>query len=314
MRTVVVILALALGSARGLLVRGVLAPGPLSSFSAHSKIRAVESSAFQLAAVGRGGGRGSRKVSRRLPRFQGVELSVTNALLALNLLVFGATRLWPSLQSRFLKNNALISYGQTYRIFTSTLLHGSVQHLVMNLFSLTQIGPIVEQSFGAARMASIYIGSGALANVGTYLLSQSPRSVGASGCLFGLIGALGLFFYRNKKILGPRADAGFESIKRTVFINLAYGFMSPGIDNGAHVGGLVGGALLSALFGPRLLVLPGGAGSGGRLRVVDRPVLNYIPAWRRFLSFGSDVSGGGVGGGGGGDEARFRPKGAPLLD
>ena len=262
------------------------------------------------------GRRGAPK--RLIKRFQGVELSVTNMLIGLNVLVFGATQLWPTLQTRFMKNNAMIFYGQSYRIFTSTLLHGSLQHLVMNMYSLSQVGPIVEQAFGAARFGAMYIGSGAVANVGTYLLGRSARSVGASGCLFGLIGALGLFFYRNKQILGPRADAGLESIKRTVVMNFMYSMMLPGIDNGAHFGGLLGGALLCLCFGPRLQVLSEG---GRRLRVVDRPLVNYIPLWRRFLSglegngdakAGEAGTGTGTGTGTGGGS--FRPRKSPLLD
>ena len=255
--------------------------------------------------------KGASKKKRTTWSLGNVELSVTNVLIGLNLLIFGATQLWPSLQMRFMKNNRMISYGQTYRIFTSTLLHGSLQHLLMNTYSLYQVGPLVEQSFGSARMGCLYIGAGSLANLATYLVGKSPFSVGASGCLFGLIGALGFFFYRNRKILGPRAEAGFDSIKRTVFMNLMYGFMLPGVDNGAHIGGLCGGAILSFLVGPRLQVLPGS--NGGRLRVVDRPLLNYIPYWRNFLEgIGPNQVGGGKDQGSSSD--RFKPRGAPLLD
>jgi len=265
-----------------------------------------------LNAYPRGGQRprGGASKKKRTWSFGNVDLSVTNVLIGLNLLIFGATQLWPSLQMRFMKNNRMISYGQTYRIFTSTLLHGSLQHLLMNTYSLYQVGPLVEQSFGSARMGCLYIGAGALANLATYLVGKSPFSVGASGCLFGLIGALGFFFYRNRKILGPRAEAGFDSIKRTVFMNLMYGFMLPGVDNGAHIGGLCGGAILSFLVGPRLQVLPGS--NGGRLRVVDRPLINYIPYWKNFLEgIGPDKVGGRDPGG---SSDRFKPRGAPLLD
>lgn len=65
---------------------------------------------------------------------------------------------------------------------------------------------------------------------------------------------MGVFYFRNKSTLGPRADMGLESIKRTVMFNMLYSMGSAGIDNNAHVAGLVGGAIASFLIGPNLRI------------------------------------------------------------
>jgi rhomboid protease GluP len=96
---------------------------------------------------------------------------------------------------------------------------------------------------GKSRFVFIYLASGVVANLLTFLAGSSPYSLGASGCTFGLIGAFACHFYRNQRVLGASAQAGLESLKQSVFINLFYGMSNPGVDNGAHIGGLVAGAL-----------------------------------------------------------------------
>jgi len=235
-----------------------------------------------------------------------VKPTVTNALIAINVLAYLATLLRPELQSLFMKINSRVAYGETYRLITGTFLHGSPQHLFFNLYSLYQVGPLVERAFGAERFGMSYVAAGTIANAITFLLGKSPYSVGASGSIFGMIGALAVHFYRNKNILGVRAEAGLESIKRTVAMNLLYGFSMSGIDNTAHLFGLLSGSLVSYLFGPRLFVV-----SGSRLRIIDRPLVNYGPAWRSFREwFGGDDAGGNQDG----TPKSFRPRGAPLRE
>ena len=242
----------------------------------------------------------------RNPLQVAVKPTVTNALIAINVLAYLATLLRPELQSLFMKINSRVAYGETYRLITGTFLHGSPQHLFFNLYSLYQVGPLVERAFGAERFGMSYVAAGTIANAITFLLGKSPYSVGASGSIFGMIGALAVHFYRNKNILGVRAEAGLESIKRTVAMNLLYGFSMSGIDNTAHLFGLLSGSLVSYLFGPRLFVV-----SGSRLRIIDRPLVNYGPAWRSFREwFGGDDAGGNQDG----TPKSFRPRGAPLRE
>lgn len=192
---------------------------------------------------------------------------ITSMLLIANIVLFITTKGFPGLEwmfyifkgnsrlfNKLLKSNVAIGRGQLYRLFTSMFLHGSPYHLLVNSMSIAQIGPILEKLFGPTRFLFIYLGAGILANYSTYLLDMSPTSVGASGCIFGMIGALGVFYFRNRVIIGRRSHFELENLKRTVLINLMYGMMSNNIDNGAHIGGLIGGVLLCFLFGPRLFV------------------------------------------------------------
>ena len=130
-----------------------------------------------------------------------------------------------------------------YRLFTGLFCHGSVSHIAINSYSLYQMGPVAERMLGKGRFVFIYLASGVLANLLTFLAGSSPFSLGASGCTFGLVGAFACHFYRNQRVLGASAQAGLQSLKQTVLINLFYGMSSPGIDNGAHIGGLVAGVL-----------------------------------------------------------------------
>ena len=77
---------------------------------------------------------------------------------------------------------------------------------------------MAEQLFGTARFLATYVASGVLANIGTFLFKSSPASLGASGCIFGLLGALGMHYYRNQNILGPEAGAGDDDISTGSYI------------------------------------------------------------------------------------------------
>ena len=179
---------------------------------------------------------------------------------------------------RLIKFDYFISQGELYRFATSLFLHGSIQHLFFNSYSLTSIGPQAEQMFGSARFIAAYIFSGVMANCITYLGGGSPASLGASGCIFGTIGAFAMFYFRNKDLLGQRAEMGLQSIKRTLFINFMYSGMSPGIDHAAHAYGFIAGAFFSYLFGPRLSLKK----ESGYSKVIDRPLIPYIKHWKRL--------------------------------
>lgn len=94
--------------------------------------------------------------------------------------------------------------------------------------------------FGSSRFLGIYLASGVLANTFTFAVGASPLALGASGCTFGLLGAYAAHFYFNRHALGRISEMQLDSIKRTVGLNLIYGFMTPNIDNFAHIGGFLG--------------------------------------------------------------------------
>lgn len=140
------------------------------------------------------------------------------------------------------KFNPLILSGEWWRFFTPMFLHFGLTHLVMNMLSLYILGPLVERLFGKIRFLLIYFISGVYGVLASFLFSDGV-SAGASGAIFGLFGAL-LFFGLIQKRFNVRID--LKQILVLVVFNLGYGLLIPGIDNYAHIGGLVGGFLTAA--------------------------------------------------------------------
>ncbi|CAB4873973.1 unannotated protein [freshwater metagenome] len=141
-----------------------------------------------------------------------------------------------------------VAAGQYYRIVTATFMHGSIVHILFNMYVLYLFGPSLEQALGRARFITLYVLSavgGSVVSL-TFSASNTP-SVGASGAIFGLMGAT----------LVVRAAMREEVTSVLVFIgiNLAFGFVVPSIDWRAHVGGLIVGSVVAALFayGPVLV-------------------------------------------------------------
>lgn len=197
-------------------------------------------------------------------------LRISYILLALNVAVFlaqGATG--GQLLLAGAKVNSEIAAGQLYRLFTPMFLHASVSHLAINCFSLYSTGPAVESWFGKQRFTSLYLAAGAAGNILSFLCTPTP-SVGASGAIFGLVGATAVLLMRHRRILGPRSRRGLNSLAYIVVVNFGMG-MSPAsrVDNFGHLGGLIGGVLFAWLFGPRLVL-----GRDGRL--VDVPLSKML--------------------------------------
>lgn len=154
------------------------------------------------------------------------------------------------------KDSALIWQGQYWRLLTPVFLHAGLMHLAFNTYALFQLGRLVEALYGRGRMLTVYLLAGVMATVAS-LIGSPALSVGASGAIFGLFGAL-LYFARQK----PRAfRAIFGSRLYIVLaVNIFIGFTLPSIDNYAHLGGLVAGFLLAfavGLPGDRLKVRAG---------------------------------------------------------
>ncbi len=132
-----------------------------------------------------------------------------------------------------------------FRLITSMFLHGSVFHILFNMYALYIIGPQIENFYGRIKYGFVYILSGVFGSLFSILFTKS-WSVGASGAIFGLLGALLYFGYHYRMYLG---DVIKSQIIPVIIINLLIGFISTGIDNAAHIGGLVGGICLSMLVG-----------------------------------------------------------------
>ena len=152
------------------------------------------------------------------------------------------------------RNNAAINAGQWHRLVSPVLLHGGGMHLLSNLFSLWRVGPLVQSAYGPARALCLYLLSGIGGNLAG-LAWGAPRgmSVGASGAVFGLIGATGGHVLRNKRALGSYGDALLQNVGYLLMINLFIGTRrGSGIDNLAHLGGFASGAIIGVLLSPKV--------------------------------------------------------------
>ncbi|HLG13413.1 MAG TPA: rhomboid family intramembrane serine protease [Blastocatellia bacterium] len=144
------------------------------------------------------------------------------------------------------KQNELIRDQHEYwRLVTCIFLHIGFLHIFFNNYALWIIGQEIERLYGSARFVVLYLATGIAASIASYLFSPTHPSAGASGALFGLFGVLGVFAFRYRKEI---PDSISRAIKRRVLplivINLMLGFSTSIVDNSAHVGGLVAGAVL----------------------------------------------------------------------
>lgn len=147
-----------------------------------------------------------------------------------------------------------INDGQYWRLLTAMFLHGdgtvggTALHLGLNLLALFQLGSLYEVMFGTRRFILIYFVSGILASI-TSWMHITGASVGASGAIFGILGAFVFSVYRSPRWKHERAARSL--VAQCIFwiiANIAIGLRVPQIDNAAHIGGLVTGLLLGALL------------------------------------------------------------------
>ena len=169
------------------------------------------------------------------------------AIVSLLTLVGGQTEL----ESWLLLDKFAIFFGDEYwRLLTVTLVHGNLIHLMFNMYALWIIGPIVEALYGPWRYLAIYLLCAAAGSAASYATSPNP-AVGASGAVFGLFGALIVADRVHKPALTRNARNLTMQIGILIGINLMIGFSVPGIDNAAHIGGLLAGAWLGFILVPR---------------------------------------------------------------
>ena len=146
------------------------------------------------------------------------------------------------------KWNEGITNGEYWRFFTCTFLHGHLIHLILNITALYIFGSEVESIYGTFRFFLIYLLSSWGAGLASYAFSPGV-AIGASGAVFGIIGGLIIFFFRQReKVTG--ANMKFKSMYTLVIINLILGFLLPRIDNSAHLGGLITGLISSWFISP----------------------------------------------------------------
>jgi membrane associated rhomboid family serine protease len=167
-------------------------------------------------------------------------VTITNVLIGINVIAF----IWqlstggPDYDHGYLYGPAVV-HGQWWRVFTAAFLHGSYVHIGLNMLALFQVGNIVETIFGKPRYVLLYtiaiVGSG----LAVLYFNFGVPTLGASGAIFGLFGALVAVGLR----LGSRGRSLIGQVLPIVVINLVFTFSVPGISAAAHVGGLITGFL-----------------------------------------------------------------------
>ena len=160
-------------------------------------------------------------------------IETKNHLNAQNLLYYGAVQ------------RSYVSSGEWYRLFTCIFIHASVLHLLLNMYALYVIGSQMESFIGKLKFLVVFIISGLIGSL-TSIIFSTNVSVGASGAIFGILGAMLYFAYHYRLILGNSLK---HEIIPVIIANLLIGFLIPGVDIMAHVGGLVGGVFTMMAVG-----------------------------------------------------------------
>lgn len=172
---------------------------------------------------------------------------ITYILMGINILMF--------LLTMFMGNYMLLKYGvngnairsgEYYRLITGGFLHGSILHLLCNMYALYVLGSQAESFYGKVKYFIIYLGSLITGSLLSMLFNLDGISIGASGAIFGLLGSLLYFGYNYRVYLG---NTLVNQILPVILINLMLGFVLAGVDNFGHIGGLAGGLVLSMALG-----------------------------------------------------------------
>lgn len=140
---------------------------------------------------------------------------------------------------------ALVSHGQVWRLLTCAFLHGGLIHILCNMYALYAIGPQVEILFGRVKYIIIYFFSAIGGSLLSYKCSPNNLSIGASGAIFGLFGAMVVFVLKYKDRIPKKV---LNNLFGVIILNLLIGFNLQGIDNFGHIGGLLAGALVAFLI------------------------------------------------------------------
>jgi len=196
-------------------------------------------------------------------RRQSSSMAVTQAIFGINVAVFVAMTLavgvtvfgdpaWHELALRLGANyGPLTVSGQWWRLLTSVFIHGGLLHIAFNMWCLWNLGRLAESVYGHWTFAAVYLITGLAASLMSVAWhSQFPvSSVGASGAIFGIAGALIASFYLGEFSLPRAAMTGMlRSVVTFVGYNLFFGAVIAGTDNAAHIGGVLMGLLLGALI------------------------------------------------------------------
>ena len=180
---------------------------------------------------------------------------ITYALIIINVLVFismyifghGSEDIRTLYSFGALDKVSVVNYHEYYRLITSAFLHKGFLHLICNMYALYILGSEIESYFGKLKYLFIYFISALVGSlVSLVFISENTISAGASGAIFGLMGALLYFGYYYRAMLN---NAITKQIVPLILLNLFIGFISSDINNFAHLGGLFGGLIASMIVG-----------------------------------------------------------------
>ena len=185
---------------------------------------------------------------------RGDEPRATYVLMALCVLAFlasgrfgmgdgGGTRVFSELA---LFGPLIEAQGEYWRLVTGGFLHGGLLHIAFNMYLLYVLGQMLEPALGTVRFVLLYFAALLAGSAGALLVSPDAVTVGASGAVFGLMGAA--FIEMRSRGMDPMAGGVFGSIGGLILINLALTFVLAGISIGGHIGGLVGGGLVALAY------------------------------------------------------------------
>src|SRR3954453_17072175 len=177
--------------------------------------------------------------------------TVTKVLIGINAVMFVLELASPTLKSDLWLIGAFppppfqategVAAGEYYRLLTAAFLHANLLHIALNMYALFLFGPPLEAALGRSRFLAVYLISAVGGTAASYAFSPAAQpSLGASGAVFGLLGA---FFVVNRRL--GRENSGLLVL---LAINFAFGFLSSGIDWRAHLGGLLAGGLTAMAF------------------------------------------------------------------
>ena len=183
--------------------------------------------------------------------FQEKPIIITKVLIIINIFMYIISLLISdnfneSLYLLGANNRYLVLSGEVWRLLTCAFLHGSLLHLVVNMYSLWIVGSQVEKYIGRIKYIAIYLLSALMGSMFSILFLDNSLSVGASGAIFGLMGSLLYFGYHYRLYL---SNTLIHQLVPLIIINLVIGFSASGIDNWAHIGGLIGGYLSTMMVG-----------------------------------------------------------------
>jgi len=183
---------------------------------------------------------------------------ITPILLYLNVFVFllmilsGVHFLTPNVESLIGWGGNLrylTIHGQFWRLLTSIFVHAGIIHLAANMYALLFVGAALEKAIGRNKILFSYLATGIVASLTSLIFHDNIVSVGASGAIFGLFGVLlALLLFKEFNVADVSKKNLLSSVGLFIFYNIIYGFNKEGIDNAAHLGGLLSGFIIGVLY------------------------------------------------------------------